>query len=261
VYVGHPTAFDEVAGWWRRSAPRLGELDRLPDPAQRSVRAIKAYLQSVRPSGGFVNLLVPETLTGRSMLQFLRRRSALWLKASLLFQPGIVVTDIPLLATGMAAAESGDRRPLEPRRHVVLVPVSAVHAGVARAILYAKSLHAGLVEAVFFSSDPEDLPSIQAQWAAWHMDIPLALIDAPFRDVRGPLLDEIRGYTRRGDTVVTVVMPEFVVDNWWEHLLHNQVGLYIKRALLFEPSVVVTSVPTHLGAAEAGRRDVLTETA
>ena len=35
--------------------------------------------------------------------------------------------------------------------------------------------------------------------------------------------------------------------SWWEQLLHNQVGLYIKRMLLFEPKVVVTSVPYHLG--------------
>ena len=78
------------------------------------------------------------------------------------------------------------------------------------------------------------------------MDVALAVIDAPFRDIKGPLLEEIRTYTRRGDTIVTVVLPEFIVRSWWEHLLHNQVGLYIKRALLFEPNVVVTSVPYHL---------------
>ena len=86
----------------------------------------------------------------------------------------------------------------------------------------------------------------ETERAEWRIDVALAVIDAPFRDIKGPLLDEIRMYTGRGDTVVTVVLPEFIVRSWWEHLLHNQVGLYIKRALLFEPNVVVTSVPYHL---------------
>jgi hypothetical protein len=37
-------------------------------------------------------------------------------------------------------------------------------------------------------------------------------------------------------------MPEIVVAGWRE-LLHNQRALYVKRALLFEPNIVLTSVP------------------
>ena len=60
---------------------------------------------------------------------------------------------------------------------------------------------------------------------------------------------EIRKYTDRGDTVVTVVLPEFIPKHWWQNLLHNQTAFYMKRLLLFEPNVVVTSVPFHLRAA------------
>jgi hypothetical protein len=45
---------------------------------------------------------------------------------------------------------------------------------------------------------------------------------------------------------VTVVLPELVVRRRWEHLLHNQTALFMKRLLLFEPHVVVTSVPFHI---------------
>jgi hypothetical protein len=249
LYTGPPGEFDETAARWRRIAPRLGQIEPLPDPNGHPIRAIRRYLQSVdRSSGEFLNVVVPETLSSKSMLQFLRRRSAFWLKATLLFEPGIVVTDIPLLPEESAREAAAAVRPVEPQHHVVLVPVSAVHAATARALLYAKSLHAGVLEAVFFSSDPEDLVSIQEQWAEWRIDVGLAVIDAPFRDIRGPLVREIRRYTTRGDTVVTVVLPEFVVRSWWEQFLHNQVGLYIKRTLLFEPGVVVTSVPYHLAA-------------
>jgi hypothetical protein len=78
------------------------------------------------------------------------------------------------------------------------------------------------------------------------MAVPLALIDAPFRDIGPPLLAEVRRYTSRSNDTVTVVLPEFVVTHWWEHVLHNQTGLYIKRLLLLEPGVVVASVPYHL---------------
>jgi hypothetical protein len=81
------------------------------------------------------------------------------------------------------------------------------------------------------------------------MDVPLVLAESPFRDLGTPLLEEVRKHTMRGDTVVTVVLPEFIPKHWWENLLHNQTAFYIKRLLLFEPGVVVTSVPFHLRTA------------
>jgi amino acid transporter len=249
LYTGPSERFEDVAVRWRSLAPRLGQIEPLPEPNGRPIRAIRHYLQAVpRTPGDFLNVIVPETLSSRSVLQFLRKRSAFWLKATLLFEPGVVVTDIPLFVHGEAKEGGQPRRPVEPQHHVVLVPVSAVHAASARALLYAKSLHASVLEALFFSSDPEDLVDIQEQWAEWRIDVALAVIDAPFRDMRGPLLHEVQRYTTRGDTVVTVILPEFVVRSWWEHLLHNQIGLYIKRMLLFEPGVVVTSIPYHLAA-------------
>ena len=50
----------------------------------------------------------------------------------------------------------------------------------------------------------------------------------------------------RPDDYVTVILPEFVPKQWWQHLLHNQRALLIKGALLFRPNTVVTSVPFHL---------------
>src|SRR5207245_883540 len=121
LYIGQPERFEDVAVRWTSLAPRLGKLGRLPKPNGRPIRAIRQYLQSLpRAPEEFLNLVIPETLTGRSMLQFLHRRSAFWLKAALLFEPGIAVTDIPLLPEARAAAEAHAGRPLEPRHHVVL---------------------------------------------------------------------------------------------------------------------------------------------
>ena len=75
------------------------------------------------------------------------------------------------------------------------------------------------------------------------MPIPLDVVEASFRDLATPMLDEIRRHTTRADTVVNVVIPEFIVRKRRHLLLHNQNALFIKRLLLFEERAVLTSVP------------------
>jgi amino acid transporter len=249
VYVGPPEAFASTAAAWEQSAPRLGRLQRLEDAGERMGRSLRRFIRSIpRDPGDFVTVMIPEILTGRGWLQFVRRRSALLLKTSLLFETGVVVTDIPFLPEEAASADTRPRV-VEPERSVVLVPVSAVHDATVRAIVYAKSLHPTHIEALFFMSDREEAEGIIEEWHARGIDVPLVLAESPFRDLGTPLLQEVRKHTSRGDTVVTVVLPEFIPRHWWENLLHNQTAFYIKRLLLFERDVVVTSVPFHLRTA------------
>jgi hypothetical protein len=57
------------------------------------------------------------------------------------------------------------------------------------------------------------------------------------------MLDQVRRATEREDTVCAVVIPEFLVAKWRHLLLHNQNALFVKRLLLVEPRVILTSVP------------------
>jgi amino acid transporter len=258
LFVGTRSEFPAMAREWTLVAPRLGSLrlvdDTIGDGA--STREILRFLhERSDTSDDFRTLIVPESLSGGSILQLLSPRSAFWLKAALLLRGETVVTDIPLAhAAPPSAAPGSPRIPAGPGRDVVLIPVSAVHAGTARAVRYAQTLRSAHVEGLFFSSDAADTQQIIDEWADWRMDVPLTVVDDPFRDLLNPLLHEIRTYTSRPDTVVTVVLPELVVRHWWEHLLHNQTALSIKRLLLFEPNVVVTSVPFRLWSDEADRR-------
>jgi hypothetical protein len=43
--------------------------------------------------------------------------------------------------------------------------------------------------------------------------------------------------------VLTVVLPELVPPHWWQQGLHNGDILWLKAALLYHPSIVVTCVP------------------
>ncbi|HEX2183924.1 MAG TPA: hypothetical protein VHN78_00280, partial [Chloroflexota bacterium] len=61
-----------------------------------------------------------------------------------------------------------------------------------------------------------------------------------------------RRVTRDPGTLAAVILPEFLVSRSWHRLLHNNRALFIKRLLLFEPRVVLSSVPYQLGGDEDG---------
>jgi hypothetical protein len=75
------------------------------------------------------------------------------------------------------------------------------------------------------------------------------VIESPYRETVRPVRRYVRQLRREhpGD-VISIIIPEYVVRHWWQHLLHNQTALRLKTRLLFEPSVTVTSVPWVLGA-------------
>ncbi|HEX6399115.1 MAG TPA: APC family permease, partial [Actinomycetota bacterium] len=244
LWVGPEYAFEEAMERWRALAPRYEPLQLLPGGEEHPIRALRSYLRHRRPATDFLTIVIPEVVTSESLWQLVRHRSTFLLKTSLLFQPGIVVTNVPLLPDEPRPV-AGARAQERPRSEVV-IPVSTVHDATVRAVVYAKSLNPSSVEALFMVTDPEEVAPEVAAWHERRMDVPLVLVEAPFRDFGVPLLQEIRSRTSRGDTVVTVVLPELVPVHWWENILHNQTALFFKRVLLFEPDVVVTSVPFHL---------------
>ncbi|HVF06989.1 MAG TPA: APC family permease [Actinomycetota bacterium] len=251
LYVGPPEAYERVTAEWSAMAPRMGTLERLEGADRHLVRSVRRFVRGMpRHEGGrFLTVIIPELLPRNTVWQFLRHREVFLLKTALLFEPRVVVTDVPLVPAGERPSWLGDR-PLEPERTVVLVPVSAVHDPAVRAVIYGKSLNPTAIEAIYMVTDPDEVEAVVEEWHERQLDVPLVMVEAPFRDLGPPLLQEIRSHTSRGDTIVTVVLPELVPRHWWENLLHNQTALFFKRVLLFEPGVVVTSVPFHLAAPE-----------
>jgi hypothetical protein len=125
------------------------------------------------------------------------------------------------------------------------VLVSGVNATSMRAVNYAQTLGIADTRAVHFAFSREDGQAISAAWAVHGPRLPLDLDDAPYRDFGPPLLGYLRGFTADEHTAVLVLMPELVVRGW-RRLLHNQRALYVKRLLLFEPGVILASVPYQL---------------
>jgi amino acid transporter len=130
-------------------------------------------------------------------------------------------------------------------RHVVIVLVPGLHRGVLDAIAYAKSISQEC-EAVYVEIDPVQTRKLQEEWRARQIDLPLTVLQSPWRSLTEPILQYIRTVrVEQHADLVTVVLPEYVTTRWWHKLLHNQAGLMLKWALMFEPNVVMTNVRYH----------------
>jgi hypothetical protein len=145
-------------------------------------------------------------------------------------------------------------RPLLPSRNHAIVLVSRLHLPTMRAVAYAKGTRPSTLEAVTVRIDDDDSRRLQEEWDQHRIDIPLVILNSPYREMMRPVLDYIRHIRRESPRdVVTVFIPEYVVGHWWEQLLHNQSALRLKARLLFEPGVMVTSVPWQLHSANVAR--------
>jgi amino acid transporter len=144
--------------------------------------------------------------------------------------------------------DPGDVRPM-PMNHTMVVLVGRVHRGVVKALQYAKSLRPNHLVAVYVSEDEDDSDRIQQQWEAFDFDVPLEIVNSPYRELTGVVeryLDELDD--RWSNDTITVVIPEFVSGRLLSptQLLHNQTAGALKLALLFRRDTVVISVPYHV---------------
>ncbi len=168
----------------------------------------------------------------------------------LILIPLIIAMFVAINRHYVRAAKQLSLEGLEPPpmvRNTVIVPVSTLHRGTINALKYAEAIAPGNVTAVHISMDPDQTRKLQERWTKWGGDVPLVVLDSPYRSLVRPLLLYIEEVESRWDNdLVTVVLPEFVPARWWHNLLHNQTSLLIKGALLFRRNKVVTSVPYRL---------------
>ena len=156
--------------------------------------------------------------------------------------------------------------PLNPAqvKHTLIVPVASLNAVALSALSYARSISPN-VTAVHIAEgeDPEEAEQFNEEWHRLmpDTDIPMVIIESPYRSLIGPLLSYIDALDQQSpDDTITIVLPELIPAHAWEYLLHNQSALRLKAALLFRPNTVVANVPYVIGreadeaAAHARRR-------
>jgi len=140
---------------------------------------------------------------------------------------------------------------MAPSRNHAVVLVSKIHAPTLRALAYAKATRPHDLTALTVAVSEEESRELLQEWDLQNLSIPLTIIASPYREITRPVLDYVAGIRRKSPRdVVTVYIPEYVVGHWWEQLLHNQSALRLKGRLLYQPGVMVTSVPYQLRSSE-----------
>ncbi|MGW5641851.1 APC family permease [Saccharopolyspora sp. NPDC003752] len=146
-----------------------------------------------------------------------------------------------------------------PSRNHALILVSKLHLPTMRAIAYARATRPDVLEGVTVNVDDEDTRELTKRWEAENLPVPLKVLESPYREITRPVLEYVKRIRRDSPRdVVTVFIPEYVVGHWWEQLLHNQSALRLKSRLLFQPGVMVTSVPWQLESSARVRQKQLT---
>lgn len=146
--------------------------------------------------------------------------------------------DIPLNAESVA-----DVAALPSRVHAI-VYVERVRRPAVRALSYARAGRPSTIEALTVNNDRAALEVVKKRWYALGIPVPLSVIDSPYRDTVESVVSYIRRRRKKSPRDILVVyLPEFVVEHWWQRLLHRRTVRRLKQALLHEPGVMTATVP------------------
>nr|WP_277605994.1 APC family permease [Glycomyces sp. L485] len=152
-------------------------------------------------------------------------------------------------------------KPRLPSRNHAIVLVSSVNRPLMRMLAYAKATRPDTITALTVNVDAAASRALLAEWERRTIGVSLTVVDSPFREITGPIVDYVKATRRDAPRdVVTVYLPEYVVGHWWQRkgdtrnyfpwsgwLLHNQTTKAIQRQLKYVPGVMIVTVPWILG--------------
>jgi len=131
-----------------------------------------------------------------------------------------------------------------------VVLVAQLHRPAVRAIAYAKASRHTTLTAIGVKIEAPAARELQRRWTEMAMGVPLVILDSPYRDIVGPVMEYVKGIHRESPRdVVVMYVPEYIVGRWWEQFLHNRSTSRLRSLLLRTPGVVVAAVPWHLESA------------
>jgi amino acid transporter len=142
---------------------------------------------------------------------------------------------IPLVGGGDPTAY------IPPRDHVI-VPVDGVNKISLGAIGMAREM-SRMLTAVHLTDDPQRAEAFREEWSRAVPDVPLLVIESPFRAFVAPMLAYIESLERTEPQRITVILPSFVVSHWWERILHNRDVLRLRPHLKERESIRVIDFP------------------
>ncbi len=123
---------------------------------------------------------------------------------------------------------------------IVLVP--RLHRGILKAVQYGQTMTTE-VRGLHVTLDRRNVPLLTREWEKYAPDVPLVVIESPYRSLLEPLLEYIDALLEEDDQrIVTVIVPEAVATRWFHRLLQENVAQQLKHALGKRRNVVVANV-------------------
>ena len=218
-----PTRGSTLAG---STSPAVSRCSTCGPAGTDATKAVLGEIARLREEAdGIVTVVLPEQFRKRSLLAA-AQRAQFRLKLRLLVEPDVVVADVP--------AVTSERRPEGhvPDRLVVRVIAGDPDETTRSAVDYARQLHG-----------VDELRAVHFGERSWDEDdLGLPVDDEPEQGRLGDsILDYVRRLTADPAAAVNVVLPERIQPGLKR--LRGRRAIAIKRCLLFEPHVILTSVP------------------
>ena len=170
----------------------------------------------------------------------------------LIFIPALIAMMLFISHQYAASARSLEMKPgsavPEPNRHNrVVIPIPGVNRAVVQALNVARSITKD-VRAVYISSDDAKSAEVREHWAQAVPDVPLVVVESPYRAVIAPLVAYLDVLDRswpsdKKEPITFVLIPEYVARSWWERMLYNQAAKQLRATLLGRSHTVVINVP------------------
>lgn len=139
--------------------------------------------------------------------------------------------------------------PLPSMTPRVIVPVSRLDRSTLYALSFARAI-APDVLAVHVAEGPSEAEEMKRRWERWGGEVPLAIVESPYRVLIAPLVAYIDAIGQQDPSrTIVVVLPEFVPRHLWEYLLHNMSAIRLKLRLFSRRNTIVADVPYHVDQA------------
>lgn len=145
-----------------------------------------------------------------------------------------------------ALSLQGETRSLGPRPMHTLVLIDNLHAASIRALNFTMSLGTPW-SAVHISIDPDRTADLQRKWAARMGDVPLVILDSPYRSLTEPLVAYVQSLRQETpEAYIQLVLGGLTTESYWEQALHRNSTFVISGAFRRIEGIAITNVPYQL---------------
>ncbi len=125
----------------------------------------------------------------------------------------------------------------------VIVPMQDMRRDAIQAVKLGLTMSKSVV-AVHVTDDLAAAERFRTRFEAQVRGVDLVIVESPYREFVRPLIRYLEFTAEKDPSVVTIVLiPERIIDHWWERILYNQSAHRLRDALTGHAGILVADVP------------------